>query len=84
MLLCDPFRPGFGLHVQEPCAQPSQNPLAPSPVAAIQPGSEDLLEKLEPQLPPEDFSAAIERGKNLDLETVVKELLEESDEVATE
>jgi tetratricopeptide (TPR) repeat protein len=37
-----------------------------------------LLANLEAELPPEVVAAGLERGESLDLETVIKELLEES------
>ena len=36
------------------------------------------------QLPPQEFDAAFERGKHLDLDTVVRELCETADENAPE
>jgi serine/threonine protein kinase/tetratricopeptide (TPR) repeat protein len=40
----------------------------------------ELLEKLQTEMPKEDYQAAYERGKSLDLETVVQEILAETDQ----
>jgi hypothetical protein len=41
----------------------------------IRDSAKDLLAKLEDELPPESFMAALERGQELDLDEVIDELL---------